>query len=127
MRARPTEVPKAKPGLKGKAPVTADTTQPKLRAIDFNDLVVMSAQEIMDLPDPDAGKIVIDKKLRTCTLHFGGYPYEIDLDQIRTEADLLSRVHHLSGKVWMTATRFRRLIDTITQHKRFKLYGGEGP
>ena len=69
---------------------------------------------------PDAGKIVMDTERGTCTLHFR-YPYEIDLDRIQTQDNLLGWVRHLAGKPWMNRERLGLFIDAVAKHKGFRI------
>jgi hypothetical protein len=50
------------------------------------------------------------------------YDYEIDLDKIDTEADLLIWLRHLCGKNWMTIERLRYVMDAIAAIKGFDLH-----
>jgi hypothetical protein len=47
------------------------------------------------------------------------YPYEVDLDRINTERDLLSWTRHLTGKSWMGAERTKAFIDAVADIKGF--------
>ena len=69
---------------------------------------------------PEAGKIVMDTERGTCTLKFR-YPYEIDLDCIRTQHNLLGWVRHLAGKPWMNSERLRLFIDAVAEQKGFRI------
>jgi hypothetical protein len=51
------------------------------------------------------------------------YTYEIDLDRIKTERDLLAWTHHLVGKPWMGPDRTQVFIDTVADIKGFNLNG----
>jgi hypothetical protein len=52
------------------------------------------------------------------------YLYEVDLDQIKTERDLLAWALHLCGKTWMTTERLHKFIEAVARIKRFNVYGG---
>jgi hypothetical protein len=52
------------------------------------------------------------------------YDYEIDLDEIKTERDLLAWALHLSGKTWMNTQRIGRFIEAVAQIKRLSVHGG---
>jgi hypothetical protein len=51
------------------------------------------------------------------------YDYEVDLDQIKTEADLLNWTLHLCEKTWMSTERLHKFIEAVAQIKRFKVHG----
>jgi hypothetical protein len=42
-----------------------------------------------------------------------GYDYEVDLDRIKTERDLLAWVLHLVGKPWMGAERVKMFAKVV--------------
>jgi hypothetical protein len=50
-------------------------------------------------------------------------PYEIDLDRIKTERDLLAWALHLTEKSWMTCSGLNHFITTVGEYKKFKIYG----
>ena len=77
-------------------------------------------KELLVCVHPDAGKIVMDTERGTCTLHFR-YPYEIDLDRIQTQDNLLGWVRHLAGKPWMNRERLGLFIDAVAKHKGFRI------
>jgi hypothetical protein len=81
---------------------------------------VQTISEILAYESPNASKIVIDAERATCTLHFD-YAYEIDLDRIKTERDLLAWVKHLAGKTWMTSERLELFIDAVAEHRGFRV------
>jgi hypothetical protein len=58
----------------------------------------------------------------TLTLNYL-YKYEIDLDRIETERDLLAWMCHLCEKSWMTTERVRAVAVKIAEIKGFDLYG----
>jgi hypothetical protein len=51
------------------------------------------------------------------------YDYEIDLDRINSEADLLRWTLHLCGKTWMTSERLHQFIETVAAIKHLKVHG----
>jgi hypothetical protein len=58
----------------------------------------------------------------TVLLRFA-YDYEVDLDRINSEADLLNWTLHLCGKTWMTVEHLGHFIETVAQIKGFKVHG----
>jgi hypothetical protein len=84
-------------------------------------LTIRRADEILAMKFPDEEKVVIDAKANTVTLNFA-YAYEIDLDRIKSERDLLHWTLHLSEKVWMTSDRLNIFITRVGKHKGFKIY-----
>jgi len=70
----------------------------------------------------DKETIVIDQKNSTVTLNFA-YPYEIDLDRINSERDLLAWALHLTEKTWMNTLRLNYFIRKVGEHKKLKIYG----
>lgn len=83
-------------------------------------LKVWTVSELLASKSPDAAKIVLDEKRATCTLNFN-YPYEVDLDRIKTPRDLLAWVRHLAGKPWMNRERLELFIDAVAKHKGFQV------
>lgn len=67
-------------------------------------------------PRQPSGKIVINSRNNTATLHYA-YPYEIDLDRIHTERDLLAWALHLCEKNWIDTERLREVVSAIAKHK----------
>lgn len=49
------------------------------------------------------------------------YPYEIDLDRIKTPAHLIDFISHLCGKSWMDTDHLREFVDRVSKIKRFKI------
>jgi hypothetical protein len=47
------------------------------------------------------------------------YTYEVDLDRIKTEGNLLGWVSHLVGKPWMGPERTKMFIAAVCRIKRF--------
>ena len=82
----------------------------------------LSPSELRDYRDPDADRIVIDEVNQTVTFDFL-YPYEIDLDRIETERDLLAWTLHLTEKTWMNSHRLHRFITKVGRYKNLKIYG----
>lgn len=66
-------------------------------------------------------QIVIDKKNNTCTLNIS-YPYEVDLDRIKTERDLLVWTLHLTEKAWMKTHHLFFFIQTVAKYKGWNLH-----
>jgi hypothetical protein len=58
-----------------------------------------------------ARRIAVDPSRRTVT--FGYADYEINLDMIRTETDLLEWIQHLCEKTWMDTDLIREFIETV--------------
>jgi hypothetical protein len=81
-------------------------------------LTVMTVSEILAYKDPDQDKIVIDSINGTVTLNFD-YPYQIDLDPIKTEGDLLRWTLSLTEKSWMNLDRLNTFIRKVAKHKKF--------
>ena len=79
-----------------------------------------TVNDLLAYRHPDAGKIVINKRRGVCTLKFD-CPYEIDLDRIKTEGDLLAWVRHLAGKPWMNGGRLKLFIDAVGVYKGIKV------
>jgi hypothetical protein len=50
------------------------------------------------------------------------YPYEIDLDRIKNETDLLIWVNHLCEKTWMTAEVLSDFMEKVAEIKGLKIY-----
>jgi hypothetical protein len=51
------------------------------------------------------------------------YDYEVDLDRIKTERDLLAWTLHLCGKTWMNTERISHFIEAVTAIKHFRVAG----
>lgn len=64
----------------------------------------------------------VDLESQTVTLHYR-YPYEIDLERINSERDLLAWALHLCEKNWMDTRRIAETIETIAKVKGFKVHG----
>ncbi|SRR5579885_1088502 len=69
-------------------------------------------------PPPDP-RIKISTKRGLCVLHFA-QPYEIDLDRVNNETELLSWAYHLAGKPWMDCSRLKHVIRAIAEAKGLK-------
>lgn len=84
---------------------------------------VLSITELMADPEMKEARehIVINTRRQTCTLSYA-YPYEIDLDRIKTERDLLGWSLHLMEKNWMTLVRLHEVVRAIAIAKRFNLH-----
>jgi hypothetical protein len=79
-----------------------------------------SVEDLLHYHDPDEDKIAI--KNGWITLNFA-YPYEIDLDRIKTERDLLAWALHLTTKTWMNRKRLHYFIEKVGKHKNLNIYG----
>lgn len=51
------------------------------------------------------------------------YDYEVDLDRIKTPANLLNWVAHLAEKTWMSSEAIRRFIQAVAEIKGFNIHG----
>jgi hypothetical protein len=51
-----------------------------------------------------------------------GCEYELDLDRIKTERDLLAWVFHLVGKPWMRAERIKVFVIVVADIKGFNIH-----
>ena len=72
-------------------------------------------------------QITIDRTNATCTLKIK-YPYEVDLETICTERDLLAWTLHLAKKPWMKPRHIAFFIEQVGNHKGFNLQVyGSGP
>jgi hypothetical protein len=67
-------------------------------------------------------RIVYVRGNNTLLLRFA-YDYEIDLDRIKREVNLLSWIEHLCGKNWMNTERLNHFIKVVADIKGFKIYG----
>jgi hypothetical protein len=63
------------------------------------------------------------KSNNTLNIRVVDYPYEVDLDQINSERDLLAWVLHLAEKNWMTTTVLREFAVRVAGIKGFNIYG----
>jgi hypothetical protein len=70
-----------------------------------------------------AKQIVIDEKNDTCTINIA-YPYEVDLDRINDERDLLAWTLHLKEKNWMKTKHLAFFIKAVAKYKGFNLHLG---
>ena len=70
-----------------------------------------------------AKQIVIDAKNATCTINIA-YPYEVDLDRIKDERDLLTWALHLTEKSWMKTKHLAFFIKAVAKYKGFNLHLG---
>jgi hypothetical protein len=66
-------------------------------------------------------RIVFIREFGMLALRFGGYDYNIPLERIETERDLLAWVRHLSFKHWATAERLRLFMDAVSTIKEFEI------
>lgn len=66
-------------------------------------------------------RIVYARSNETLLLRFI-YNYEIDLDEIETEGDLLRWVLHLCEKTWMTSERLHHFIEAVGTIKKLNIY-----
>jgi hypothetical protein len=88
---------------------------------DSLNLSVVTSVELLKIKFPywEGDKIVIDPENATVTLNYA-YPYEIDLDRIKTERDLLAWALHLSEKTRMNIARICAFITKVGKIKRFQ-------
>jgi len=67
-------------------------------------------------------RIVFIRSFNMLALRFGGYDYNLPLERIETERDLLAWVRHLSSKEdWITLQRLRVIIDAVATIKGFEI------
>src|ERR1035441_5484017 len=62
-------------------------------------------------PGPDP-RIIVDLENNTITLHYR-YPYEIDLDRVKSHKDLVSWMVHLCEKNWMNTMILREFAERV--------------
>ena len=67
-------------------------------------------------------KIMIVEGNDTCVINIA-YPYEVDLDRIQSEADLLRWVLHLCKKTWMRTEALSIFIQKVGEYKGLKIHG----
>jgi len=87
-----------------------------LKTMTFGQLTKLSDDDEQDL----ASQIVLDQKNATCTFKIAS-PYEVDLDTIRTEADLFAWVLRLNQQPWITPQHLAFFIRTVARCKGFSL------
>jgi len=51
------------------------------------------------------------------------YNYEVDLDRVHNERDLLSWTLHFTTKTWMTTRRLHYFIEAVASIKHLSIYG----
>jgi len=83
-------------------------TTEKIQAWTFN--------QFLNYKNPDDPKIVLNPETQTITLNFL-YPYQIDLDRIKNERDLLAWSLHLCEKNWMNTNRIAAFIHKVAEFK----------
>lgn len=66
--------------------------------------------------------LIYDSERQVLILAFG-VDYEVDLDRISTERDLLAWVCHLCEKSWMDKSRVRDFAIRVCNIKGFNPYG----
>jgi hypothetical protein len=78
-------------------------------------------------PDPNAERrsrgradVVLDRERGLCIL-YSPDPYDIDLDDIRTEAQFSEWVYHLKEKSWVTDEQLAQFMRLIAEYKGFAL------
>ena len=59
---------------------------------------------------------VTSKKGIICITNEYGWDYDIELDRIDTPSKILSWVHHLCGKTWITPSVIEEFIQVATMH-----------
>jgi hypothetical protein len=67
--------------------------------------------------------MVYDKGNECLNLNLPSFSYEIDLDRIKNERDLLAWACHLCQKSWMTTSTVRSVVVKISEIKGFNPYG----
>ncbi|MEI7879832.1 MAG: hypothetical protein WCI95_03045 [bacterium] len=66
---------------------------------------------------------IYQKSNNTMQIHVNDYPYEVDLDRINSERDLLAWVLHLSEKNWTTTTLVIEFAERVAGIKGFNIHG----
>jgi hypothetical protein len=61
-------------------------------------------------------RFIYNERNQTITLCFL-YPYEVDLDRIRTPEDLMGWLYHLCGKPWMDKGAIREFLKRVSKIK----------
>jgi hypothetical protein len=69
--------------------------------------------------DPKLGTLSFDES----ETKVPGYFYEVDLDRIRDERDLLKWVVQLAPKLWVSKAMLEEFIVRVAEIKRFQVYG----
>ncbi len=87
-----------------------------LKTLTLGQLTELNTADEQDL----ASQIVLDQKNATCTFKVAS-PYEVDLDTIRTEADLFAWVLCLNQETWMTSQHLAFFIRIVARYKGFSL------
>ena len=84
----------------------------------------MHPRDLLD-PDPNEGgrprgraDVVLDTTRGLCIL-YSPDPYDIDLDDIRTEAQLSEWVYHLKEKSWVTGEQLAQFVRLVSEHRGF--------
>lgn len=70
--------------------------------------------------------VVLDTEHGLCIL-YSPDPYDIDLDDLRTETQLEEWAAHLAEKTWVTEAQLTQFIKLVTDYRGFALSqdGGE--
>ena len=63
------------------------------------------------------------KSNNTMQISVNDYPYEVDLDRINSERDLLAWVLHLSEKTWATTDIISEFASRVARIKGFDIHG----
>lgn len=85
----------------------------------------MSFMTLSELMDKKFEPLLKINKNRT--IEFTAMPgYEIDLDKIKTKADLLQWTHHLTGKARISNSALGDFIEEVCKYKKWDLFQIEG-
>ena len=83
-------------------------------------------------PDPNGERrprgradVVLDKEHGLCIL-YSPDPYDIDLDDLRTEAQLEEWVAHLTEKSWVTEEQLAQFVELVADYRGFAPSGADG-
>lgn len=71
-------------------------------------------------PGPDP-RIVVNPENNTITLCYR-YPYEIDMDRIKSKSDLLSWMVHLCEKNWIDTMILREFAERVGELKGWRIH-----
>jgi len=84
---------------------------------------LLTVAEWANVPEPPKLFSYV-KETNEIVLRWGGYDYEIDLDEVDEPLRLLEWIAHIGEKDWedMTPGRVRRLIETVCHLKNWDLW-----
>jgi len=95
--------------------------KPVCIAVSFQRMAEHSAwQATLEPHDPDHDQMFrVDADRGALAIFWGGYHYDLDLDDIVRPEDLLWSLSHIARKTWrhMTARRIALLIAAVAHHK----------